>query len=146
MAKMIFQKGNKTENGVYRAGIDDAHIQIYVPAEDYDTYDIVEFPDSIYNNVYTGKKYWSISGDTISEVDWPEDRQLNEEDFKTDRDSHLSNLKAFKEDKPNHPKMDEIDACISCIEEIDLSSITYPHDEIRVHCAKQDKMIVLPYI
>ena len=146
MAKMVFQKGNKTEAGLVKAGIDDAQIQTDIPANNYSTYDIVTISDSIYNNIYKGKKWFSISGDTVTEVDAPAAYSCSQEEFEKQVEINLESLKEFKERFPSHPKMTEIDACISFIEAIDTSSLTYPHDDLQAHCVTNNKWVELGLI
>lgn len=146
MAKMVFQKGNKTELGLVKAGIDDAQIQTDIPANNYSAYDILTVSDSIYNNIYKGKKWFSISEDTVNEVDNPTTAQVSQTDFEKHIENYVAALKEFKERFPSHPKMTEIDACISFIEAIDTSSLTYPHNELKAYCAASDKWVELGLI
>jgi hypothetical protein len=146
MAKMFFKKGDKSLTGLYKAGLNDAQIQTDIPSGDYSAYDIITISDDMYNNLYKGKKNWTISGDTVSEVNHTTRADVDQEEFERAVALHLEQLKAFKEQFPSHPKISEINASITFVEAIDTSSLTYPHDDLKSHCVASEKWIELPLI
>ena len=148
MAKVFFNKEGIVAENISHMCLNDEQYQEQRPL-DYQAHFLMrECSDEDYNNFYRGRKNIIINEDeSITSEDLIEDNTNQTEILFTKFKTNFYNkLVDFKKDFPNHSKMSEIDSIIDFIDNIDISSLTFPHLHFEIYLINNDKYIILNFI
>ena len=149
MAKIIFKKNNISEGSHVRSALNDTQLNQYILTDNFNTFTSVTVSDTDYNDLYKGKKYFTVNSDntlTFTAHDHGSGNDSTEAEFDTDKENYINWLKNFKEKFPNHPKISEVTASIDFAEAIDKSTMTWPDDRFEKYMIDNNKYVDLKHI
>ena len=101
-----------------------------------------DLTDAEYDGLFDGSKSYTISNNSITVIDHTMSTEtVSEEEFKTQYDNFKQSISDKVSAKPNHSKITEANACLTYLNSLDLSSLSYPHDNIYKKLQDNNKFV-----
>ena len=148
MAKLIFYSGTISNTTTFRgAGATDTDINYIInepiSAGTSQTFDITQ---AQYDGLFDGSKTLELINGVPTVVDTPVDTtiQTNSADmFSSTLNDYKKHLNNLIENKPNHSKISQANACKDFLETVDVSTLTFPGDCLEKILKDNNKYIQL---
>ena len=101
-----------------------------------------DLTDAEYDGLFDGSKSYTISDNSITVIEHTmSDETVSEEEFKTQYDNYKQAIIDKIAKKTNHSKITEANACLTYLNSLDLSSLSYPHDNIYKKLQDNNKFV-----
>lgn len=144
MAKIIFQ--NVTDiayQNVIGAGSTDQDIDYIIGDHNLiSNYKSFDLTDSEYNGLFDGSKSYTISDNSVTVADHTMSTEtVSEAEFKTQYDNYKQAISDRISSKGSHSKITEANACLTYLNSLDLSSLSYPHDNLYKKLKDNNKFV-----